>query len=127
MPRRSSQSPPTDPPAAPPHRPHYHPVPRALRGPPRVRLRARRGGERPALLRPSTAPTPPTPRDRRLPVEWDRLTGPTWLGMDTATAFAPWYTFLGQQLRAGHIPVWNPNQFSGAPFAAQYSEEVTFC
>jgi hypothetical protein len=38
--------------------------------------------------------------------------------MDTATAFFPWYSFLGAQLRAGHIPVWNPHQFSGAPFAA---------
>jgi hypothetical protein len=51
-------------------------------------------------------------------LEWDRLTGPAWIGMDTATAFYPWYTFLGDQLRAGHIPVWNPYQFAGAPFAA---------
>ena len=51
-------------------------------------------------------------------LEWDRLTGPAWLGMDTATAFFPWYSFLGQQLRAGHIPGWNPFAFSGAPFAA---------
>src|SRR5205807_5903809 len=53
-----------------------------------------------------------------LAAEWDRLTGPTWIGMDTATAFYPWYTFLGEQLRAGHIPVWNPHEFAGAPFAA---------
>src|SRR4051794_2933298 len=51
-------------------------------------------------------------------LEWDRLTGLAWIGMDTATAFYPWYTFLGEQLRAGHIPVWNPYQFAGAPFAA---------
>jgi hypothetical protein len=38
--------------------------------------------------------------------------------MDTATAFYPWFAFLGEQLRAGHIPTWNPHQFSGAPFAA---------
>jgi hypothetical protein len=38
--------------------------------------------------------------------------------MDTATAFFPWYTFLGEQLRQGHLPVWNPHTFSGAPFAA---------
>jgi hypothetical protein len=50
--------------------------------------------------------------------EWDRLTGPAWIGMDTATAFFPWYTFLGEQLRAGLIPTWNPHVFSGAPFAA---------
>src|SRR5437870_10105198 len=40
------------------------------------------------------------------------------IGMDTATAFYPWYTFLGEQLRNGHVPVWNPHTFSGAPFAA---------
>jgi hypothetical protein len=50
--------------------------------------------------------------------EWDRLSGPAWIGMDTATAFFGWYTFLGEQLRQGHIPVWNPHTFSGAPFAA---------
>jgi hypothetical protein len=38
--------------------------------------------------------------------------------MDTATAFFPWYSFLGEQLRAGHIPAWNPHEFAGAPFAA---------
>ncbi|MBV9326340.1 MAG: hypothetical protein JO352_21455 [Chloroflexi bacterium] len=51
-------------------------------------------------------------------LEWDRLTGPAWIGMDMATAFVPWYSFLGDQLRAGHIPTWNPYTFSGAPFAA---------
>jgi hypothetical protein len=53
-----------------------------------------------------------------LAAEWDRLSGPAWLGMDTATAFFPWYSFLGEQLRSGHIPVWNPHTFAGAPFAA---------
>ena len=51
-------------------------------------------------------------------MEWDRLTGPAWIGMDTATAFLPWYSFLGEQLRAGHIPTWNPHTFAGTPFAA---------
>jgi hypothetical protein len=51
-------------------------------------------------------------------MEWDRLTGPTWIGMDTATAFFPWYSFLGAQLRAGHLPNWNPHTFAGTPFAA---------
>jgi hypothetical protein len=37
--------------------------------------------------------------------------------MDTATAFFPWYSFLGEQLRQGHLPVWNPHTFSGTPFA----------
>ena len=42
----------------------------------------------------------------------------TLLGMDTATAFYPWYVFLGYSVRSGHIPVWNPYQFAGTPFAA---------
>ena len=38
--------------------------------------------------------------------------------MDTATAFYPWYVFLGYSVRSGHIPMWNPYQFAGTPFAA---------
>jgi hypothetical protein len=53
-----------------------------------------------------------------LVTHWDLFFGQMLIGMDTATAFYPWYTFLGEQLRSGHIPVWNPHQFSGAPFAA---------
>jgi hypothetical protein len=53
-----------------------------------------------------------------LVVEWDLVFGRTLIGMDTATAFYPWYRFLGEQLRSGHIPTWNPHQFSGTPFAA---------
>ncbi len=49
---------------------------------------------------------------------WDLLRDGTPLGMDTATAFYPWYSFLGDRLRSGHLPLWNPQQFSGAPFAA---------
>lgn len=30
----------------------------------------------------------------------------------------PWNCFLGQSLRAGHIPAWNPYSMGGAPFAA---------
>lgn len=45
------------------------------------------------------------------------ILGRLWLGMDTATAFYPWYSFLGAQLRAGQIPSWNPYQFAGTPFA----------
>jgi hypothetical protein len=51
-------------------------------------------------------------------MEWDRLSGPAWIGMDTSTFFFPWYSYLGEQLRSGHIPVWNPHTFGGAPFAA---------
>jgi hypothetical protein len=51
-------------------------------------------------------------------VESDLLRGEPMIGMDTGTAFYPWYSFLGDRLRSGHIPLWNPHQFSGAPFAA---------
>ena len=44
--------------------------------------------------------------------------GGVLVGQDSATQFYPWYGFLGEQLRQGRIPEWNPAQFSGAPFAA---------
>lgn len=44
--------------------------------------------------------------------------GGTVVGMDAATQYYPWYAHLGERLRAGDVPGWNPYQFSGAPFAA---------
>jgi hypothetical protein len=49
--------------------------------------------------------------------EWQLLKDGTLIGMDTATGFYPWYAYLGEQLRGGHIPMWNPYQFAGTPFA----------
>ncbi len=46
------------------------------------------------------------------------LFGGTTVGLDSATQFYPWYSFLGETLRSGELPGWNPHQFSGAPFAA---------
>src|SRR5216683_3641175 len=46
------------------------------------------------------------------------LTSETLVSLDTATQYYPWYAYLGQNLRAGHIPGWNPATFSGTPFAA---------
>jgi hypothetical protein len=40
------------------------------------------------------------------------------VGLDTLTQYYPWYAFLGEQLRSGQVPGWNPHAFSGAPFAA---------
>lgn len=51
-------------------------------------------------------------------VEWPLLTGGTMVGVDPATFFYPMYSLLGERLRAGDLPVWNPHQFAGAPFAA---------
>jgi hypothetical protein len=39
------------------------------------------------------------------------------LSGDLVNFFVPMFSFLGQELRAGRIPGWNPHQFSGAPFA----------
>jgi hypothetical protein len=49
--------------------------------------------------------------------EWQLLKDGTVIGMDTATGFYPWFAYLGEQLRGGHIPMWNPFQFAGTPFA----------
>ena len=49
---------------------------------------------------------------------WSFLRGETVVGMDAATQFYPWYSFLGESLRSGEVPAWNPHQFSGTPFAA---------
>src|SRR5258708_22409183 len=53
-----------------------------------------------------------------LVANWDTLFGQMLIGMDTATAFYPWYSFLGEQLRNGRVPGWNPHTFLGTPFAA---------
>ena len=49
-----------------------------------------------------------------LPLIW----GGVRLGQDSATQFYPWYHNLGERLRAGGVPEWNPHQFGGAPLAA---------
>ena len=48
---------------------------------------------------------------------WDLVGGGVLTGMDTTTQFYPWYQYLGESLRSGDIPAWNPHQLSGAPFA----------
>jgi hypothetical protein len=41
-----------------------------------------------------------------------------WLArFDLYTFFVPWYAHLGERLRAGDLPGWNPHLFSGTPFA----------
>lgn len=54
------------------------------------------------------------------------LFGGTLIGQDSATQFYPWYDYLGERLRAGQIPGWNPYQFSGAPFAADPQSGWTY-
>jgi hypothetical protein len=51
-------------------------------------------------------------------VVWDRLgTGRALLLPDILDFYLPWFTELGQRLRANDIPGWSPQILSGAPFA----------
>ncbi len=49
---------------------------------------------------------------------WDQLFGPLTVGLDSLTQVYPWYGYLGERLRDGDLPAWNPYSFSGTPFAA---------
>lgn len=52
-------------------------------------------------------------------IAWQRLWFWNGLGyLDVATFYMPWYHMLGEHIRQFDIPGWNPNQFSGTPFAA---------
>jgi len=54
------------------------------------------------------------------------LAGGTLVGQDSVTQFYPWYALLGERLRAGDIPGWNPAQFGGAPFAGDPQSGWTY-
>ena len=48
----------------------------------------------------------------------DRLHFDAWLArFDLYTFFVPWYSHLGERLRAFDVPGWNPYVFGGTPFA----------
>jgi hypothetical protein len=51
-------------------------------------------------------------------VEWNVLRDGLPLSLDSSSQYWPWYAYLGDQLRTGHVPAWNPSAFGGAPFAA---------
>ena len=85
------------------------------------------------------AAPPAAPPDRR--TEWWGFAGVTLLvavaavhlvaggllvGQDAATQFYPWYGYLGERLRGGDIPAWNPGQFGGAPFAGDPQSGWTY-
>ncbi|MDQ3704969.1 MAG: YfhO family protein, partial [Chloroflexota bacterium] len=53
-----------------------------------------------------------------LVASWPLLRHGTVIGQDSAMQFYPRYLYLGQSLRSGDIPGWDPSQFAGAPFAA---------
>ena len=48
---------------------------------------------------------------------WERIRYPEWLDrVDILNQYLLWWSYLGQQLRAGDIPGWNPYSFGGTPF-----------
>jgi hypothetical protein len=49
---------------------------------------------------------------------WGLVSGGVVVSKDPITQYYPWYSYLGERLRSGDIPAWNPHQFAGAPFAA---------
>lgn len=48
---------------------------------------------------------------------WRLFAGGVVAGLDSLTQFYPWYSYLGESLRSGTLPGWNPHQLSGTPFA----------
>jgi len=38
---------------------------------------------------------------------------------DAVVALYPWDSYLGERLRAGHLPLWDPYRFGGTAFAAE--------
>lgn len=56
----------------------------------------------------------------------DLFLDPVRAGLDTLSFFWPVYAFLGEQLRSGNVPGWNPYQFSGVPFAADAESGWTY-
>lgn len=50
----------------------------------------------------------------------------TILQWDALGQYYPWRHFAGQELRAGHIPLWNPFEFCGTPFVANAQSAVFY-
>jgi len=48
------------------------------------------------------------------------------LGTDLSTEFVYWREFGFDQLRAGHLPLWNPHVFSGAPFMGGFQSALLY-
>lgn len=45
---------------------------------------------------------------------------------DVVRELYPWKTLVINQLKGGHIPLWNPYNFSGAPLMANYQSQVWY-
>ena len=53
---------------------------------------------------------------------------PQWNPMqwDAIAQFYPWRVFYARSMASGHIPLWNPHQFSGTPFLANGQSGVLY-
>jgi hypothetical protein len=61
--------------------------------------------------------------EMKIPVEdyqWNPL---LW---DSIAQFYPWRNFLGESLRKGFLPLWNPYQFCGTPFYANGQSAIFY-
>jgi len=45
---------------------------------------------------------------------------------DIAQVFHPWLLYAGEQIRAGVIPLWNPHEYTGAPFFGNGQSALLF-
>jgi hypothetical protein len=52
--------------------------------------------------------------------QWDPI---QW---DSAAQFFPWRAFYSRSIREGTLPLWNPHQFCGTPFAANGQSAVFY-
>ncbi len=48
------------------------------------------------------------------------------LQWDALGQYYPWRSFAARELRAGHVPLWNPHQFAGTPFLANGQSAVFY-
>jgi hypothetical protein len=48
------------------------------------------------------------------------------LQWDALAQYFPWRAFAARELQSGHIPLWNPHQFSGAPFLANGQSAIFY-
>ena len=49
-----------------------------------------------------------------------------WKNTDLMLQFLPWRAFGFSQLRAGHLPLWNPHVFCGTPFFGGFQSALLY-
>ncbi|HOQ28779.1 MAG TPA: YfhO family protein [Armatimonadota bacterium] len=54
------------------------------------------------------------------PLPWNALLA------DSVLQYLPWRHFARESLHAGYLPLWNPHQFCGTPFVANYQSALFY-